>query len=212
MIHRNWFGFSHNDIEFLSHVDCLKTLVHTTFPIHIVWNRDITVISLRIIRLTLCLLFFFKNIIFGKVLNTIHARIQKVLPQRVQLWRFFIVDEGRKDPKYHYKRAIIGPLAKRHLNGVSLACRCVPNIECWLGSVVIFRGSGPVLLRNPTFLWFLRGGGPDALPPSGSVHAVRVSNSSDSDQAQRFVGCVLCPNCLQKSSAEMTLVYTQGHS
>ena len=31
--------------------------------------------------------------------------------------------EGRDDPtsKYHYKRAIIGPLAKRHLNGVSLA-------------------------------------------------------------------------------------------
>ena len=31
---------------------------------------------------------------------------------------------GRDDPsKYHYKRAIIGPPAKRHLNGFSLACR-----------------------------------------------------------------------------------------
>ena len=36
----------------------------------------------------------------------------------------FLVDEEREDPKYHYKRAtIIDPPAKRHLNGVSLACR-----------------------------------------------------------------------------------------
>ena len=27
--------------------------------------------------------------------------------------------------------------------------RLCPCIECWLGSVVISRGSGPVLLRNP---------------------------------------------------------------
>ena len=32
--------------------------------------------------------------------------------------------EGRDDPrKYHFKRAIIGPPAKRHLNGVSLVRR-----------------------------------------------------------------------------------------
>ena len=31
-----------------------------------------------------------------------------------------------------------------------------PNIECWLGSVVSFRGSGPVLLRNLIFLSFSR--------------------------------------------------------
>ena len=57
-------------------------------------------------------------------------------------------------------------------NGVSLVCRWWPNIECWLGSFVIFRGSGPVLLRNPIFLWFFRGG-PDPLSPtSGSAHEV----------------------------------------
>ena len=44
----------------------------------------------------------------------------------------------------HYKRAINGPSAKRHLNGVSLAGRWWPNIECWIGSFVILRGSGPV--------------------------------------------------------------------
>ena len=55
------------------------------------------------------------------------------------------VGEGSK---YHYKRAIIGPPAKRHcLNGVSLVCRLWNNIECWLGSFEILRGSGPVLLK-----------------------------------------------------------------
>ena len=27
----------------------------------------------------------------------------------------------------------------------------MPNIECWLSSLVNFRGSGPLLLRNPIF-------------------------------------------------------------
>ena len=64
------------------------------------------------------------------------------------------------------RRAFIGPPAKRHLNGVSLACQWGPNIEYWLGSFVIFRRSGPVLLRNPICLWLFRGDwGPDSLPP-----------------------------------------------
>ena len=42
--------------------------------------------------------------------------------------------------KYQYKRAIIGLQAKRHLNGVSLACRLWPSFECCLSSFVIFQG------------------------------------------------------------------------
>ena len=34
------------------------------------------------------------------------------------------------------------------------------QLEFWLGSFVILRGSGPVLLRNPIFLWFQAGPGP----------------------------------------------------
>ena len=49
--------------------------------------------------------------------------------------------------------------------GVSLACRWWPNIESWLKSFVIFQGSGPIMLWNPTSLWFLGGGGPNAPPP-----------------------------------------------
>ena len=88
-----------------------------------------------------------------------HVRIQKVLSEGDQLWQHFFNWWGEGGSKYHYKRAIIGPPAKRHLNGVSLACRWWPNIECWLEWFVIFRGSGPILLRNPLFWWIFRGGG-----------------------------------------------------
>ena len=45
-----------------------------------------------------------------------------------------------------------------------------PNVECCIVSFENYRGSGPVLLRNSTFLRFFRGGGPDHLSPSGSAH------------------------------------------
>ena len=35
----------------------------------------------------------------------------------------FLDDEGDIESKYHYKWAVIGMPAKRHLNGASLACR-----------------------------------------------------------------------------------------
>ena len=70
-----------------------------------------------------------------------------------------------------------GPISalvvKRHLNGVSLAGRQRPNIiyiECSLERFVIFRGSGPVLLRNPIFFVIFEGGG-GCGPPAPSSHA-----------------------------------------
>ena len=79
----------------------------------------------------------------------------------------FLVDEGSK---YHFKRAIIGPPAKRHLNCVSLACRCWPNIECWLGSFVIFQGIRTSIAKKPhIFVIFQRGSRPPG-PPSGSAY------------------------------------------
>ena len=80
---------------------------------------------------------------------------------------WFLVWWGEEWSKYHYLRAIIGPPAKCHLNGTSLACRLWPNIECWLGSFTILRGSGSVLLKkNPIFLWFFRGmGSGPPVPP-----------------------------------------------
>ena len=74
---------------------------------------------------------------------------------------FFLDDEGWVDPSSTIS----------HLNGISLVGRWWPNIECWLGSFVIFRGSGPVLLRNHIFLWFFMGSGP-LCPTSGSAHVI----------------------------------------
>ena len=59
------------------------------------------------------------------------------------------------------KQVIIGQMAFRwHAN------------DSRLGSFWFFRGSGPVLLRNPIFLWFFRRGGRGSQdpPPSGSSH------------------------------------------
>ena len=75
--------------------------------------------------------------------HCMHARIQNILSEGV-------VREDRNATK-------TGPSAKRH-------CQKWPTIECWLGSFVIFRGSGSIFLGNPIFLWFFRGG-PDNLPP-----------------------------------------------
>ena len=79
----------------------------------------------------------------------------------------------KRGSRHHYKRAIIGPPVKHHLNGVSLIdnptsvtyIRSLPNMECWLGSFVILRGTGLVCLET-LFWWFFRGGGaPDSLSP-----------------------------------------------
>ena len=60
----------------------------------------------------------------------------------------------------HHRPASETPFKKRHSNGVSLAGRYWPNIECWL---VIFQGIRTSNAnRNPIFLsvcFFFRGGG-----------------------------------------------------
>ena len=105
-----------------------------------------------------------------------HARIQKVFQRGCNtdnifflLFFLFLVDGMERGSKCHYKWAIIGPPAKRHWNGGSLACRYWPTIECWLGSLVIFRGSRSKLLGNSIFLWCFRGVRTPC-PPSGSAH------------------------------------------
>ena len=73
---------------------------------------------------------------------------------------------GDRWSKYYYKLATICPSAKRHLNGASLVCEWWPNMDADWEALWFFRGSGPVVLRNPILLWFFRGGGgPDPLHP-----------------------------------------------
>ena len=62
--------------------------------------------------------------------------------------------------------AISGPLSARLRNGVSLPCHWWPNIECVLGSFVIFQGILTSIAKKPYILVNFQGGGPDlCLPP-----------------------------------------------
>ena len=64
------------------------------------------------------------------------------------------------------KRAIMGPQAKHHLNGTSLAGRRCPNIDCWLGSLVIFQGIRTSIAKTSySFVIFQGWGDPDPLSP-----------------------------------------------
>ena len=57
--------------------------------------------------------------------------------------------------KYHYKRDIIGLPAKRQM-----ACRCWPNIECWIVSFMVLQGIRTNIAKKPyIFVIFQRGGG-----------------------------------------------------
>ena len=54
-------------------------------------------------------------------------------------------------------RAIIGPLAKRHLNGVSPADQWWPCIQCWLGSSVVLQGIRASIAKKPYSLVIFQG-------------------------------------------------------
>ena len=85
---------------------------------------------------------------------------------------FFLVDDGRKDPNTTISGPSLAPPAKHHLNGVSLIdnpalvtyIRSLPNMECWLGSFVILRGTGLICLET-LFMVIFQGGGVRTPPP-----------------------------------------------
>ena len=118
-----------------------------------------------------------------------HARIQKILSEGVRSNSdiAFFCWWGERRSKYHYKRAIIGspakchfneaiivPPGKRYFDGV-LLMGCIllvgwwwPNIECWLGSFMIFQGIWTSIAKKPySFVIFQGGGGggPTPCPP-----------------------------------------------
>ena len=71
--------------------------------------------------------------------------------------------------KYHYKRAIIDLPAKRHLNGVLLACRCWPTIECWLDSCD-FSGDPNQYCKETIFFVIFQGDHDPLFPPPLDPH------------------------------------------
>ena len=76
---------------------------------------------------------------------------------------------GDRGSKCHYKWATIDPPAKHHLNGVLLAGRWWTNIECWLGSFVIFQGILTSIAKKP-YIFFIFQGDPDPLSPLWIPH------------------------------------------
>ena len=79
--------------------------------------------------------------------HCVHARIQNILSEGVVREDWNATKNG--PPSAHQRNAIVD-------NGP-------PLNACWLGSFVMFRGSGSILLGNPIFLWF--SGGPYPLSP-----------------------------------------------
>ena len=137
---------------------------------------NVTNMSFNAIRENKILAIIFKITVFLLIILKISChkkrRIQtrgsrKFIQRGPSLTTFFWSWWGMGGSKPHYIRAINGP-ANETPNGVSLADRWwLSNIECWLGSFVIFRWCGPVLLKKPTFLWgfFFREGVRTPGPP-----------------------------------------------
>ena len=124
---------------------------------------------------------------------------------------FFSVDEGREDPNTTISRPSFGPSAKHHLNGVLLACRWWPHIDCRLGSFVVSRVSWPVLLRNPILLWFLGEGFRPPIPPFKSTHvnAHTYLCSTAKGPSQQHYQWWPTFRCLLGRSTSMLYVYKQ---
>ena len=78
---------------------------------------------------------------------------------------FFIVDEERDD----LNTTKCGPLSARQQNaienGVLLADWWWPNIECWLGSFVIFQGIRTSSAKKSYIFFIFQGGGSGPAPP-----------------------------------------------
>ena len=95
---------------------------------------------------------------------------------------FFFSCWGERGSKYLCKWAIIHPPAKCHLNGVCLVCRWCPNIECWLGSFVIFQGVRTSIAKKPyNFVIFQEEPRPSVPPLDRPMHMGWVPISHEVD-------------------------------
>ena len=115
-----------------------KINFHNTDKLKEFFNHKLIIILIFLKGSNLRLFFLIMSVSY-KIINQKHdviflffktglARIQIVLSEGVQhFYVFFYLISYRS--KYHYKQAITGPPAKRHLNGVSLSDRWWPNTE-----------------------------------------------------------------------------------
>ena len=104
--------------------------------------------------------------------NSVHGmRGPRRFCQRGSNSDLFLLDERRNDPNTTISGTIIGLPAKRHLNGVSLACRRWLNIECWLRVFMIVHGIRISIAKKPYIFVSFQDGVRTPCPPSGFAHA-----------------------------------------
>ena len=174
--------FSENDLTF--HMKCLSVDDSQEIPISFLLckavKKDKTVVSCNFLAP------FWRLIHKVLILNSENILSSFVFSRKIKLEIIF--DTHKHNRLFNFKGIDKQPRLRsdwsgffpvcysdKHLNGVSLACRWWPNIECLLESFVFFRGFAPVLIRNPIFLWFFRWdrdplSPPPPPPPSGSTH------------------------------------------
>ena len=75
---------------------------------------------------------------------------------------FFTVDERNQIPR---KAGLHWLASEMPLNGFSLAGQRWPNIECWLGSLVIFQGIQTSIARKPYIFVVFQGVSGPPVPP-----------------------------------------------
>ena len=84
---------------------------------------------------------------------------------KLNVFFFYFSWWGDRESQYHYKCVIMGPSAKRHLNGASLTGRRWLNVECWLGSFVIFQGiRTSIAMKENLYFCDFSGGGGSGIP------------------------------------------------
>ena len=113
--------------------------------------------------------------------------------------------------KYHYKQAIIGPPAKRHLNGVSLACRWWPNRDWMMAwQLCDFQGTQTSIAKKTyisIFLWFFRGGGwSDPLSPLDPHMCAKPGRVAQS------VTCLATDACLTADPGVASSIPARSHT
>ena len=114
--------------------------------LHFLWNRE------ELLHFTAQYSFFSQDL-----KKLMHARIQKVLTEGVQVWRRILVDEGREDPNTTKS----GPQS-------DVDC---PTLNADLIALWFFKDRTSIA-KNPYSFVIFQVGGVDTLSPSGSAHVM----------------------------------------
>ena len=136
------------------------------------WLSRESIVRLYIIGI----LFFWTNTLMYsfKIHREHHTRIQKVWQRGVQIWRFFLVDEGREvSNKYHHQPASKTSF-KWRFSGVLIM------VQNWmLGSFVILQGIRTSIAKKPYIFVIFQGGLDPLLPTSWETICVRIFSASE---------------------------------